>query len=121
MLWIKNWYDLLPFTVFGTLDEYFNKAGKDNDSDISIMVLVDNYDDEKIQPRKYNEEGDMVPSAMGFWAIFVCWECPLLFLSDILRWKCSGCFTVWFSLDFFQLTRLYGECITAGADIELGS
>lgn len=48
MFWIKNWYDLLFFIVFGILDEYFNKVGKDNDFDIFIMVLVDNYDDEKI-------------------------------------------------------------------------
>lgn len=54
----------LPFILFGIYDKYFNKAGKDNDPDISsVMVLIDNYDDQKIQPRQDYEEDDVFPGA----------------------------------------------------------
>lgn len=40
---IKTWCDSLPYslTLFRILDKYFNKAGKDNDLDISITSVHD--------------------------------------------------------------------------------
>lgn len=80
------------------------------------MVLIDNYDDQKIQPRQDYEEDDVFPGASVMW-FFLYVESIPYYSSQIFMVKRALAVTLRFSLDIIQLTWLYGECILADADI----